>query len=184
MRVSQKEMDASHQRIVHGAARLFRERGIRATSVADAMNEAGLTHGGFYRHFRTKDDLVLESLRVAFDSFTEPLESRQAVEPPDQVAAAFKALYLSDEHVANPGLGCPMPAIGNDIAREAAEIKTEFTLGFRRALEALAHAKQGDPSERHDAAARELAMLVGAVVLARACDGHAAATILAACRSA
>jgi TetR/AcrR family transcriptional repressor of nem operon len=100
------------------------------------------------------------------------------------VAAAFKALYLSDEHVANPGLGCPMPAIGSDVAREAAEIKTEFTAGFRRALEALAQAKQGDPSERHDAAARELAMLVGAVVLARACDGDTAAGILSACRSA
>ena len=183
MRVSQQEMDASHERIVKGAARLFRERGIRATSVADAMSEAGLTHGGFYRHFKSKDDLIVEALRLAFEGFTGPLESRQTVEPPDQVAAAFKALYLSDEHVANPGLGCPMPANGSDVAREAAPVRAEFSAGLARVLRALAKAQAGTDAQRHDAAARELAMLVGAVVLARAADDQTAARILVACRS-
>jgi TetR/AcrR family transcriptional regulator, transcriptional repressor for nem operon len=183
MRVTQHEMDASHDRIVEGAARLFRERGVRATSVADAMNAAGLTHGGFYRHFKTKDDLVVESLRLAFDSFTAPLESRQELEPADQVAADFKALYLSDEHVANPGLGCPMPALGGELARESAQVKTEFSVGLKRVLNALARSHAGTDLERQDAAARELAMLVGAIVLARASDGEMGAKLLDACRA-
>lgn len=183
MRVTQQEMDASHERIVDGAARLFRKRGVRATSVADAMNEAGLTHGGFYRHFKTKDDLVVESLRVAFDSFTAPLESRQRVEPPDQVVADFKTLYLSDEHIANPGLGCPMPALGGELARESAQIRAEFSIGLQRVLDALAQSHDGSEPERQDAAGRELAMLVGAVLLARASDEATGARLLDACRT-
>lgn len=183
MRVTQQEMDASHERIVSGAARLFRERGLKATSVADAMSAAGLTHGGFYRHFKTKDDLVVESLRVAFDSFTAPLESRQKFEPADQVAADFKTLYLSDEHVGQPGLGCPMPALSGELARESAQIKAEFGAGLKRVLDALARSQAGTEVERQDAAARELAMLVGAVVLARACDSPTAERLLKACRS-
>jgi TetR/AcrR family transcriptional repressor of nem operon len=182
MRVSQQQMDVSHERIVEGAARLFRERGVRATSVADAMNAAGLTHGGFYRHFRTKDDLVAEALRQAFESFASPLEKSQKVEPPDQVAAGFKARYLSDEHVANPGAGCPMPALAGELARESAQIKAEFSAGLQRVLDVLAQSHRGTDSDRRDAAARELAMLVGAVVLARASEPAVGASVLNACR--
>lgn len=182
MRVTQQEMEASHGRIVDGAARLFRERGIRDTSVADAMSEAGMTHGGFYRHFGTKDDLVVESLRAAFDGFARPLELRQQIESPQVVAAQYKALYLSDEHVANPGRGCPMPALGSDVARESAQIRAEFSAGLQRVIDALAQAMHGSELERHDAAGRELAMLVGAVVLARASDEKTAARLLQACR--
>jgi len=182
MRVTQNEMDANHVRIVEGAARLFRERGLRTTSVADAMNAAGLTHGGFYRHFKTKDDLVIESLRVAFDSFTSPLEARQKSEQPEQVAADFKSLYLSDEHAANPGLGCPMPALGGELARESALIREEFSRGVKRVLDALANAHPGTDSQRQDNAARELAMLVGAIVLARASDPAMGKRLLDSCR--
>lgn len=182
MRVTQQVMDASHSRIVDGAARLLRERGVRDTSVADAMSEAGMTHGGFYRHFRAKDDLVVESLRAAFDGFAKPLELRQATESPKEVAAEYKTVYLSDEHVANPGQGCPMPALGSDLARESSQVKAEFTAGLQRVIDALAKAKDGSEPERQDAAAREVAMLVGAVLLARASDAKTAARLLGACR--
>lgn len=182
MRVTQKEMDVSHDRILEGAARLFRERGLRDTSVADAMKAAGMTHGGFYRHFSNKDDLIVESLRLAFDEFASPLESRQVAEPPRQVAADFKAQYLSDEHVANPGLGCPMPALGSDLARESEPIKTEFSAGLLRVISALAECKDGIASERRAAAAREVAMLVGAVMLARASEGEVSRLVVDACR--
>jgi TetR/AcrR family transcriptional repressor of nem operon len=160
----------------------MRERGVRNTSVADAMNEAGMTHGGFYRHFKTKDELVIKALRSAFDDFVNPLESRQLTESPAAVAQQYKALYLSPEHVANPGMGCPMPALGGDLSREAEPVKAEFSAGLRRVLEALSAAGQGTPEVRHASAVREVAMLVGAVVLARASDGAMVEQILRACR--
>jgi TetR/AcrR family transcriptional repressor of nem operon len=182
MRVTQKEMESSHGRIVEGASRLLRERGVRSTSVADAMKEAGMTHGGFYRHFATKDDLVVEALRSAFDDFARPLELRQQVEPPKSVAAEYKALYLSSGHVDNPGQGCPMPAIGSDLARESQTVKDEFAAGLRRVATALSAACDGSTEERQADALREIAMLVGAVQLARACGGNMADEILNACR--
>ncbi len=182
MRVTQHEMEASHERIVEGAARLMRERGVRSTSVADAMNEAGMTHGGFYRHFKTKDDLVVEALRSAFDDFANPLELRQQVDSPQAVVREYKALYLSAEHVANPGHGCPMPAMGSDLAREGKAVKAEFTAGLRRVVAALEAAGDGTPEERHVVALRDISMLVGAVVLARACEAPTASEVLQACR--
>jgi TetR/AcrR family transcriptional repressor of nem operon len=175
-------MDKNHDRIVEGAARLMRERGVRSTSVADAMNEAGMTHGGFYRHFKTKDDLVVEALRTAFDDFARPLELRQQMESPQSVVEEYKALYLSPEHVANPGRGCPMPALGSDLARAAEPVKAAFTFGLRRVIAALSAAGEGSPDERQAAALREIAMLVGAVVLARACGEAMASEVLRACR--
>jgi TetR/AcrR family transcriptional repressor of nem operon len=175
-------MDTNHDRIVQGAARLLRERGVRSTSVADAMNAAGMTHGGFYRHFKNKDDLVVEALRSAFNDFASPLELRQQIESPQAVAAEYKALYLSPEHVANPGYGCPMPALGSELAREADPVKAEFAVGLRRVLAALSAAGVGSAEERRNAALQEIAKLVGAVVLARACGEPMASEVLRACR--
>lgn len=182
MRVTQHEMEANHDRIVEGASRLMRERGVRSTSVADAMKEAGMTHGGFYRHFKNKDDLVIEALRSAFDDFARPLEHRQQIESPRAVIEEYKALYLSPEHVANPGYGCPMPALGSDLAREPDAVKAEFAAGLGRVVAALSAAGQGSTEERRDAALREIAMLVGAVVLARGCGEPLASQVLQACR--
>jgi len=182
MRVTQQEMEASHGRIVEGAARLLRERGVRSTSVADAMNEAGMTHGGFYRHFKTKDDLVIEALRRSFNDFAQPLELRQQIESPQAVAAEYKALYLSEGHVENPGFGCPMPALGAEVGRESDAVKAEFTAGMRRVISALAAAEDGTPEQREAAALRQLAMLVGAVVLARGADAVTGRQVLDACR--
>jgi len=183
MRVTQQDMDMGHRRIVVGASRLLRERGVRDTSVADAMSEAGMTHGGFYRHFQTKDDLVIEALRQAFDEFVQPLEQRQQVELPQNVAAEYRSLYLSEQHLLNPGQGCPLPALGSDIARAKDEIKSEFAAGVRRLIAALALTKDGTAEESAVAATRELAMLAGAMLIARACDRECARAVLEACSS-
>ena len=182
MRVTQQEMEGSHARIVDGAARLMRERGVRGTSVADAMGEAGMTHGGFYRHFKTKDDLVIAALHAAFEGFAGPLESRQQQESPQAVVADYKSLYLSREHVENPGVGCPMPAMGGDLSREPDAVKAAFTDGFRRVVASLAQAHDGTQAERDAAAMRDIALLVGAVLLARATTSETASDVLAACR--
>ncbi|MBC7939382.1 MAG: TetR/AcrR family transcriptional regulator [Chitinophagaceae bacterium] len=182
MRVTQKEMESGHRRIVEGASRLLREQGVRDTSVASAMQEAGMTHGGFYRHFQTKDDLVIEALRQAFDEFVLPLELRQELAAPQAVAAEYKALYLSEQHLDNPGQGCPMPALGSDIARAADPIKSEFAAGAQRLIAAMARTKQGSPEQRTTAATREIAMLVGAMLIARASNSQTARAVLDACK--
>lgn len=183
MRVTQQDMEVGHRRIVEGASRLLRERGVRDTSVADAMSEAGMTHGGFYRHFQTKDDLVIEALRQAFDEFVQPLEQRQQFETPEAVAAEYRSLYLSEQHLENPGQGCPMPALGSEIARAKDAVKSEFAAGVQRLIAAMALTKEGTAGERTAAAAREIAMLAGAVLIARACDAPTARAVLDACRS-
>lgn len=183
MRVTQQDMDAGHRRIVEGTSRLLRERGVRDTSVGDAMSQADMTHGGFYRHFQTKDDLVIEALRQAFDEFVQPLEQRQQFEAPQAVAAEYRSLYLSEQHLENPGRGCPMPALGSDIARAKDAIRSEFAAGVRRLIAAMALTKEGTSEERTASAMREIAMLAGAVLIARASDAPTARAVLEACRA-
>lgn len=182
MRVSQAEMDSNHQRIVEGTSRLLRERGVHNTSVADAMSEAGLTHGGFYRHFKTKDDLVVAGIQSTFEAIAAHLELQQLDTDPRDVAAQYRAIYLSDEHVGNPGQGCPVPALGGEVARESPTLREAFGAGFRRVADALAKGMPGTPPERESRALRELATLVGAVVVARASDSETARLMLEACR--
>ncbi len=141
-----------------------------------------MAHGGFYRHFASKDELVAEALRSAFDSFAEPMEQRQQQEPAAKVVADYKALYLSEQHVANPGLGCPLPAVGSDLARESDALKAEFGHGMRRFVDAVAKAKSGTAAERQQSAYREMAMMAGAVLIALASDAKTAQAVLRACR--
>ena len=182
MRVSQKEMEKSHRRIVDGAARLIRERGIDGTSVADVMGEAGFKQGGFYRHFDSKDALVQAALEEAFDQILAPLESRLEEQEPTAAVAAFRSHYLSQGHVEQRGLGCPMAALACDVARGLGALKASFGAGVNRMMKAMAAGKGGSPQEAKADAARELAMMVGSVVLARASDPATARQILAACR--
>ncbi len=183
-RVSREEKDRSRSRIVTSAARLFRERGIEGASVNDVMKDAALTHGGFYRHFANKDALVDGALDAAFREIVAPLEADLGKQPPETVGRRFRAFYLSDDHLANPGIGCPAAALSTDIARAPDATKRRFTAGLRAMLSALAATKPGDDAARQAAAARELAMMVGAVVIARASDPALATTMLNACRDA
>lgn len=182
MRVSRKEMEESHRRIVTGAARLARERGVERMSVADVMGEAGLTNGGFYRHFESKDALVEAALRLSFDEFGGALEERFERMPPKAAVQDYRQAYLSSEHVDHPELGCPIAALGGDVGHGPQALKKAFGEGVERAVKALAHGMDGSNGEKGAAAMRELAMLVGAVVIARASDGETGERVLAACR--
>jgi TetR/AcrR family transcriptional repressor of nem operon len=184
MRASRDEMRAHHGRIVKGASRLLRERGVAGTSVADAMAAAGLTHGGFYRHFEGKDALVAEALRDAFDEMSARVSARLASADARAVRTAFRESYLSERHVANPGRGCPMPTLAADVARESPALKEAFGAGLRGAAAALARGFEGGAAAREGAAYRELALLVGAVLLARASDAETGRAVLEAAREA
>lgn len=180
MRVSQDEKDRSHQRIVEAAARLMRERGIEGTGVAEVMSAAGMTHGGFYRHFDGKDALLAAALEKAFDEITSLLD---LPEPPATAVTRFETRYLSADHIRNPGLGCPVAALAGDIARAAPSLRSTFTQGVHRLVSRLAGGMKGAGRGREDRAMRRLAMLAGAVMLARATDDETGNAILAACRT-
>lgn len=183
MRVTQEEMDRNHERIVAGAARLVREKGIENTSVSDVMREAGLTHGGFYRHFKDKNALVLEAIDWAFKHQVKAMSEWEGSADPGSVLEAYQDTYLSKGHADSPGIGCPIAGMGGDIGRGGEEFKAAFGTGVRRVVEQLSNCFGGTVEERRVAATRELAQLVGAVVIARACDDSTADSILRACKS-
>lgn len=175
MRMSQAEKDKSRARIVASASKMLRERGIDGASVSDVMKDAGLTHGGFYKHFANKDALVETAVETAFAAFTEMLTSGG----PGAVQA-WRDVYLSDMHVHNPGYGCPVAALGVDVGRGSTEIKAAFSRGVDDTVTALGATMDGSPEERRTAALQQFSMLVGAVVIARASDPDLAAEVLAA----
>lgn len=178
MRMSEEEKIKSHARIVASASRLFRERGLEGASVADVMQDAGLTHGGFYKHFDSKDALAERALESAFAEFVGALEGDRA----EEAFAAYRTLYLSRDHLAQPGRGCPVAALGAEIARESTRLKAAFGAGVRRVVDAIAGSRRGSAAARRAAAMREFSMLVGAMVIARASDPALAEEVLAACR--
>jgi TetR/AcrR family transcriptional repressor of nem operon len=183
MRVSREEMNRSHERIVEGAARLFRERGVDNSSVADVMEAAGLTHGGFYRHFEAKDGLVSAAIKSAFRQVKEMISANMRDNDPDVAIARYRSYYLSEGHLSQPGSACPVATLASEIARASPGLKAEFGNGVRQILEVLSHCYAGKGKKQRQAeATREFALLVGAAVIARACDSDTAKAVLAACR--
>ncbi len=171
MRVSREAAAESKSRIVRTASRLLRERGVDAPSIAEIMQEAGLTHGGFYKHFGSKNDLVRAAIRLAFDDTVERFDRRAAENGRTAAVAAYVAEYLSRGHVAEPGLGCPVAALGADAGRHNDWLGDEFAAGVEKLIERTS--KAGADSHRDKRRARSgaiqmLTQLVGAVVVARA----------------
>lgn len=171
MRVSKEQATENRGKILHTAAQLFREKGFDGIGIADLMKKVGLTHGGFYGHFSSKEDLMVQACSYAVD---EILEQGQASRAPVKGRGykAFISRYLSAEHRDNPGRGCLMAALGVDAARQSPVIKQAFTKSFNRLVNALMNLL---PTTKSEAAKREqalltLASLVGAQVIARAVD--------------
>ena len=108
---SQSDKQATHHRIVQVAARRFRERGIDGISVGDIMKEAGLTVGGFYKHFESRDALVTEAFILALQDI-EHIQDALKTEPQRAIST-----YMSTSHRNNVGRGCPISALANDVAR-------------------------------------------------------------------
>jgi len=158
MRKSREEAAETRKRIVQAAARQFREKGIAATGLAELMKAAGLTHGGFYKHFASKDQLVAEATAAAVDSLLKEM----AAHPTFKSAVAA---YLSTRHRDNPASGCPLAALGDELARSGKEARVAATAGFMRLADTLA----GDTC---NAAARREALvaaatMIGAVTMSR-----------------
>lgn len=172
---------ASRARILEAAGRLFREHGFDAVGVDAVMREAGLTHGGFYTHFPSKEALVAEAAASALGRSAARWDALSREQTPDAALERIVASYLNPAHVAEPARGCLLTALGPEIPRHPAA-RPGVTAAIRVMLDALARCL---PGKRRERAIAGLSTMVGAVVLARASDDPAlAAEILAAARRA
>jgi TetR/AcrR family transcriptional repressor of nem operon len=160
VRRSREEAARTRRNAVAAASRLFRERGIEAVSVADVMAEVGLTAGGFYRHFESKEALAKEACAEAF------AQSGLARQPGNSPGPILRR-YLSKAHRDAPSVGCPLPALASDMPRQPGGVRRTYTDGVRGAL-----ARVGEVVPGADARVRLalLCSMVGAVALARAVD--------------
>jgi TetR/AcrR family transcriptional regulator, transcriptional repressor for nem operon len=162
-RMSREEKARTHARIVEVAAGMFRENGIAATGVADVMKAAGLTHGGFYRHFASKDDLAAAAISYAVTTSLAELEEAEGHVAKSAALLNYVDRYLSDLHVGNPRDGCPLAALGPEAPRSSSRISNALDEGSVEAVRVLAAAMDG----RREAASSLMATLLGTVVMAR-----------------
>jgi TetR/AcrR family transcriptional regulator, transcriptional repressor for nem operon len=158
MRKSREQAAETRKRIVRAAACEFREKGIVATSLADLMKAAGMTHGGFYKHFESKDQLIAEACAEATQELMERMETQPTVN-------AAVAGYLSTRHRDTPATGCPFSTIGSELARTDEKTREVATAAFERLVGLLA----GNSNEK-DARRRALvaaSTMIGAVTISR-----------------
>lgn len=166
MRVSRAQAEENRDRVIDVASRLFREHGFDGIGLKDLMKGAGLTQGGFYKQFSSKDDLAALASRRAMESATRRW-SAAAADSSDPLEAVM-AFYLSTDHRGEKAEGCPLVALGSDAARQSAEVRSPFEDGIRAHFEVLDELVAGDngssPSGR---AMAILSLMVGAVTLSR-----------------
>lgn len=157
MRYPVKETVAKHERIVKEASKLFRERGFGNVTVAEIMKAAGLTHGAFYAHFDSKEELEKAAITYGQELSAARARSHGATR---KGRRAYADRYLGPRHRDNPGEGCSMAALGPEVARSTPKLKA----AFERGLEDILSAHGGDRKQT----IFETAALLGGVVLARA----------------
>ncbi len=162
MRVSKKQAAENRARIVTAAARLFRERGLSGVGVDALTHAAGLSHGSLYSQFGSKEHLAAEALGHALATSAERMDSARTLEE-------YVSRYLSPAHRDRPGEGCVMAALGGEIPRQGAAIRSEFTDAVRAAMQRIA-ALTPNAEEADDGALAIVATMVGALTLARAVD--------------
>jgi TetR/AcrR family transcriptional regulator, transcriptional repressor for nem operon len=175
-RVSREQAESHRATIMDAASRLFREHGIKGVSVAELMGAAGLTHGGFYGHFDSKDSLAAEACRFAFERSVNRWKKR--VEESETPAAAREMLvdnYLSAKARGNPGNACPASCLAGDVAREPTDslVHDVFVSGVEELIRILAGLQRtGDAALDRRQALADLSAMAGALMLARATSGR------------
>jgi TetR/AcrR family transcriptional repressor of nem operon len=169
MRLTKEQAEQNRRLIVKAAARLFRSHGIEGVTVADVMKVAGFTHGGFYNHFASKEELASEAVACAFQEFTANLTDT-ITRGEDSAAAFLDALkgYLTTGHRDAAGGGCPTAALPIDAARFGEDVQTEFANGIELYLDIFVTWLGGDASSAREEAVTLLSAMVGAIVMSRA----------------
>lgn len=170
---SKQQAADNRQSIVAAASELFRGQGFRSTSVPELMQAAGLTHGGFYGHFASKEALGAEAIDSAFDWLHQWITKIETENPtgPRAAAADLVSTYLDDAHRDAPTKGCPVAALANDIAREPADspLRDSFGRGIEAVVSQLIESGMARDEQQ---ALANYATLVGALVLSRATAGR------------
>jgi TetR/AcrR family transcriptional regulator, transcriptional repressor for nem operon len=186
MRYSREHKLETHARIVKKASVRLREKGAHGIGVADLMKDAGLTHGGFYAHFDSREALVIEAFAYAMDRGTEHWRKLAEATPADKRLATLVASYLTPLHRDDPGHGCAIPTLGAEIARESPKTRKAFAAKLEQMID-LFTAQMVDlpPKQARRKAMATIATMMGTLVLARiAGNGEFSDEILGAGRDA
>lgn len=169
MKKSKEEAAKTRRRIVEVAAEEFRRNGIQETGVAEIMASAGLTSGGFYRHFESKDQLVAEACALSMHNFVNT--SKKAIELGDEAFVSHIEHFLSKQHCEGVAEGCPLVFIGSELARADMGTRRVVSQEYRELVDVIASHDQylDDPSSRAKAIFT-LSAMIGAVTIARIAD--------------
>lgn len=168
MRYSPEHKQETHDRIVKKASVRLREKGAHGIGVADLMKEAGLTHGGFYAHFDSREALVIEAFGYAMDRSMEHWRKLTGEAAPEKRLALVAESYLSTLHRDNPGHGCSIPALGAEIARESPKTRKAFAGKLDQMIEMMTDYIPNMPRKAaRKQAIATLATMVGTMLLAR-----------------
>jgi TetR/AcrR family transcriptional repressor of nem operon len=170
MKVSRAEAAQNRERVIETAAKLFRERGFDGIGVAELMKSAGLTHGGFYGNFTSKEDLMALACARAMEGSLSTMH-QLAERDGEKALSSFASIYLSSGHRDQPGAGCALAALGAEAARHGSAVRGALTQGLRSMIDVLMQLAPGKSRRsKRDKALTTLASMVGALVLARAVD--------------
>lgn len=168
MRVSRVQAEENRQTVIDVASRLFREHGFDGIGLKDLMAGAGLTQGAFYKQFESKDDLAAQASKRALESAFK-IWSAVGESNPEDPFGAMVAFYLSMDHRALRGDGCPIVALGSDAARQNEDVKAAFQAGIEKYLELLGGwIGDADDAQPSGKAMAILSTMIGAMVLSRA----------------
>jgi TetR/AcrR family transcriptional repressor of nem operon len=170
MRYSETHKDETHARLLKIAGKALRENGPDGVAVAEVMKEAGLTHGGFYAHFKSKDALLVEALRGVFASSKQKFLRAVESLPPRHALGAYIDFYVSPRHRDNPSGGCPITALSSDSPRQSKAFRAAFDDGVKSLVAELETRirEAGIKSDAHALAASVISAMAGAVAISRA----------------
>lgn len=163
--------EVTHDRIVEAASRAIRRSGYGGTGVADIMKDAGLTHGGFYAHFPSREAMLAEAADRAGADAVSALARVASTAPPDRALRKMVELYLSKGHVESTEVACPVAALGSEMPRQAPEVRRAATCRIKEMIDLVARQSPdwGQP-DAHERALVTVSTMIGALLLARAVD--------------